>query len=521
MKKLIAMLLCLTAVATLFSIGCVKPKTDDTQSVKLDIDLNQKPELDILLPNTGYDDKTLNADYNAGVVETITGYKSVYSQLPATDASSNLTMKFMDKSQYNAMKVTRAQFADLLANDSLLDLTAGIDKFCVGIKDVISSESWEVVSKDGKIYGIPERASSDNIEYPVVIRQDWLNELNLNMPETKEDLRAALVAIKNKYGKDSEGNSILGFYPLTFDKYTPLVYAICPAFDIYADWTDVDGALKYYMEMPKMKEYVDFMVGLVNDGLIDPAVSTNDAATAIGKFTSGKSGAIATSLWSVPAIVSGLKANGVITELQAGGEQTDFLCYLRSLKNSKGEFKVYRKSGYQYITIIPYYMGDEAGYALDWINKKLIDTDQTHNFRNLVIGEENVHFTISKGEYVPITEKFSEKDSASNFLTGTNEKVYTTYWKARIKKNPEMNRAWNILMRNADSVGVYNPLDFAPPLSVYYSKKANMEVNAMDNVFIMLCSDKSSSNLSKYVQKWQSEGGTESSAEINAWYKNR
>ena len=147
-----------------------------------------------------------------------------------------------------------------------------LDKFGADLKSAISEESWDVVRVNGKIYGIPERASSDNIEYPMVFRQDILNELNLSVPATKDELYNVLKTIKTK----------TNMIPLTFDMYTPLVYSVSAAFGIYSNWQEyeVDGKkeIRYYMDAPQYGEYVDFMTKLYSEGLIDSSVSTNASA---------------------------------------------------------------------------------------------------------------------------------------------------------------------------------------------------------------------------------------------------
>lgn len=173
-------------------------------------------------------------------------------------------------------------------------------------------------------------------------------------------------------------------------------------------------------------------------GYIDVEVGTNTSADAINKFTSGEAGCFAGSLWSVPSIVAGMTAKGTITSVEASGTLENYLGYLRSLKeNASDPERVYRASGYTYISAIPFYEAENAGYALDWMNSKVKDTEDAHNFRSIVLGTEGVHWTYSANEgYLPIAANFSEKDDASYYLTGSNETKYTEYWKARVRKQP-------------------------------------------------------------------------------------
>ena len=210
MKKPIlkAFSLAMTAVCLTGAFAaCDGGNGNEDYGINMDVDLTQKIDLKVLMPYSGYTEDQINADPNAEVVKTVTGYNVQYNQLPASNASSALNTRLIDREQYNAMKLTTAQFADLIAQDVLLPLDDVLDKFGPELKRVISDESWDVVRVNGKIYGIPERASSDNIENPIVFRQDWLDELNLSVPTTKEEFRNVLETIKK------EKNVI----PLTFD----------------------------------------------------------------------------------------------------------------------------------------------------------------------------------------------------------------------------------------------------------------------------------------------------------------
>ncbi len=508
MKKSLCVFSVVMAGALLCPLAACKK---EASTYDPDIDLSNKPDLRVLMPYSGYDIATVNADPNAAVVEKVTGYKVNYEQLP-TDATSTLNTLFMNRDSYNAIKLTSAQFASLVAEDALLDLSDAIEDFGPVIKEVISEESWGTVTVDGKIYGIPERSSSDNIQYPIVFRQDWMDELNLTMPETPEELKTVLQKFKD------EKNVI----PLTFDRFTPIVWSIAAGFGIYADWQEyeIDGKTKvcYYMETPNYKEYVDYMADLYDKGLIDQEVSTLESSQSQLKFTSEKAAAISTSIWSVSSLVKGLVTDPVLQNTT----QENMFGYLRALKYN-GVEHANRLGGCPYVTVVPFYMGAQAGYVIDWINSKLTDAEESHNFREIVLGEENTHFTYNSrtDEYNPVNEHFAEKDTASYYLTGSNEKVYTKYWLARVKKQPELERAWGLMMKNADTVGVYDALDFAPPLTDYASVRGTIETYAQDQFFVMLRTDKGTSKLADYLKKWNSDGGELASKEINKWFENK
>ena len=521
MKRILALILFVVLLSTsMFTLAsCKKPGGGSTggDDINYDIDLAQKPTLQVLMPNSGKSIDAVNTSSNATLIEKLTGYKVTYTQLP-TDAATTLSTIFMDKTPYHAMKLTKDQFSDYVKDDLLVDLTDALSVFAPDILANISEESWEVVTVDGRIYGIPERASSDNIENPIILNYDLMLQLGLDEPETLDEFTEVLEAMTEYLGKPA----------LTFDMNTPLVHAISAAFGIYSYWQEYDGEVLFYMNAPRYKEYVEYMNDLFNRGLIDQEVSTNEAANCNTRFVNGfkansegaKAGAYATSLWSVPAIVTALESNGIIDATQANGELDQYLYYVRALKENKGDAeKVYRSSGYTYITAIPYYMAENAGYALDWMNSKIKDTETEDNFRQMVIGEEGTHWTQdTKGNYLPLLPAFAEKDDASYYMTGSNENKYTQYWLARVRKQAELYRAWSTLMDKADSVGVYNIVDFTPPIEDYNKNRASVELYAQDCFYQMLKGG--TAEFDSLVNTLNTTKGCQKATDaINEWYK--
>ena len=524
MKRILALILFVVLLSTsMFTLAsCKKPDGGNTagDEINYDIDLAQKPTLQVLMPNSGKSIDAVNTSSNATLIESLTGYKVTYTQLP-TDAATTLSTIFMDKTPYHAMKLTKDQFSDLVDQDMLVDITDALQKFAPDLLANISPESWEVVTVDGRIYGIPERASSDNIENPIILNYDLLLTLNLDVPETLTEFTEVLKKMTEYLGKPA----------LTFDRYTPLVYAISSAFGIYSTWQeyDINGEKQvlFYMNAPRYNEYVEYMHSLYAAGYIDQEVPTLTASDATTRFVNGftsmqgaKAGAYAGSLWSVPAIVTGLQSNGVISANEASDTLDNHLCYVRSLKmNASDPEKVYRSSGYTYITAIPYYMAENAGYALDWMNSKIKDTETEDNFRQIVLGEEGVHWNYSPSEgYFPIDPKFQEKDDASYYMTGSNENKYTQYWLARVRKQAELYRAWSTLMNKADAVGVYNIVDFTPPIEDYNKNRASVELYAQDCFYQMLKGG--TAEFDSLVNTLNTTKGCQKATDaINAWYK--
>ena len=102
-------------------------------------------------------------------------------------------------------------------------------------------------------------------------------------------------------------------------------------------------------------------------------------------------------------------------------------------------------------------------------------------------------------------------------MTGSNENKYTEYWLARVRKQAELFRAWDELMTDADEVGVYNVVDFTPPIEEYNSNRSAMEEYAQNQFYIML--KNGTGELESYKTKLNGQYKcTEATSAINDWY---
>ncbi|KPC74326.1 sugar ABC transporter substrate-binding protein, partial [Thermoactinomyces vulgaris] len=121
---------------------------------------------------------------------------------------------------------------------------------------------------DGKYYMLPGLQEVSVPVFTVVIRKDVFEEVGAGVPQTWDEMRAALVKIKEKY-PDSK--------PLAdgFEGASMLNYA-SHAWGARAGWgfgngmvDDGSGKLEYTAVTEGYKQMVEFFRGLVEDGLLD------------------------------------------------------------------------------------------------------------------------------------------------------------------------------------------------------------------------------------------------------------
>jgi len=120
----------------------------------------------------------------------------------------------------------------------------------------------------------------------LLIRQDWLDDLGMNMPITLDDWYVTLTAFKDQKGATA---------PLFMYKTGIMIGGgeILSAYDVGADIYQVDGTVKYGPIEPGFKEYLMLMNKWYSEGLIAPDFMTNQSPIYMpdtAYTTTGKSG---------------------------------------------------------------------------------------------------------------------------------------------------------------------------------------------------------------------------------------
>ena len=205
MKNKLILIFLVFVMLSVSAFGCGK-KTENGGVIPLDIDLNNKPQMNVLLQATGFTNDQVNSDPNAKLIDELTGYKTTYAQLPATEDISSVNLALVNRSPYNVMRVTKTQYNALLANDALLDIKPALEKFGKDMLADINEYSWGVVTKGDGIYGIPEGGApikgQENVTDCIVFRKDLLWENGLDVPSTRDEFTEILRFFKQKYGTE-------------------------------------------------------------------------------------------------------------------------------------------------------------------------------------------------------------------------------------------------------------------------------------------------------------------------------
>lgn len=459
-----------------------------TESQQGDVLSGEKPVLRQLQPYDRFDPST---DRTAIFLEEKTGYKSIYEMLPEELPNEKLNLLMANQEKYDIMRLTRDQFFRLAETGALQPLNELLDQYGQNLLAGIEDEAWKAATIDGQIYAIPQTGTGDSVGASLVVRKDWLDELGLEVPKTRDELYSVMKALKQQ--KD--------VIPLVW--HGGILAEIASTFGIYNTWDVIDGELYHSAEHPRLKEYLQFMNQLYTEGLIDSEWPINTGSIAIEKFTSGKAGMMKLAWWSAPAVVSALERNFPDAELAT----------IPFLPDENGKAGIGIHTGITYFIAIPKW-ADHKEHAMNYMNMKL----EEDLFKELVIGQEGVHHRVEDGKYFPILPAFDELNNGSYFLTGVDGRVYPDYWQARVRKDPILFHYYEELQDLADGLFIEDPMSNAPPIQSISEHIQKLAKFSEDTFLRYIAGAESIDNFDSFLSQWRADGGEQMVKDAREWY---
>lgn len=220
-------------------------------------------------------------------LEELTGVEIEYQHPPEGQSSEQFNLmvgsgELPDIMEYNWFGYPGGQ-GKAVEDGVILELNDLIDEHAPNFKKILESD--ELIDKmsktdDGKYTMFPFiRGDELNLVfYGPIMRKDWLDDLNLEIPETIDDWYDVLSKFKTEKGAAApfQGNDIP---------------KMASAFDIVDGFYVEDGDVKYGPIEPGYKDYLTTMNKWYAEGLLDPDYAALDATARDAKATNGETGA--------------------------------------------------------------------------------------------------------------------------------------------------------------------------------------------------------------------------------------
>ena len=131
--------------------------------------------------------------------QELTGIQLEHTQVANNEYTELLEVAFASGTEPNVFDVSCDQKVAYYASQGgIADLTDLVKSS--GLYDKVDPAVWEAISIDGRIYGIPKGEASGIETY---IRQDWLDQLGMEVPKNYEEYINMLRAFRDNIDKCS------------------------------------------------------------------------------------------------------------------------------------------------------------------------------------------------------------------------------------------------------------------------------------------------------------------------------
>ena len=147
-----------------------------------------------------------------------------------------------------------------------------------------------VKTDEGHYYAFPFIRGEAGLCYTVggFIRQDWLDELGLEVPTTIDEWHTVLTAFKEEKGAEAP----LCFDWTNFKKSNPIAFAYGVGTANNSNFfLDENGEVQFYASQDNYKAYLQTLNQWYNEGLIDRDLATLNGDQVTSKMTTDKAGA--------------------------------------------------------------------------------------------------------------------------------------------------------------------------------------------------------------------------------------
>ena len=431
----------------------------------------------------------------------LTGYALDMEVYSSDQAETKIYMALSSEEAYDYVRgASISQLFKMIENNAVAPLDDLIDEYAPELKAAFSEDVWNAIKINGHIYFIPSTAMP-RLWNGIVIRTDWLEALDMDMPETTEGVLDYLRAIKAEDPGKIGADRLIPFATSMFSGKIdddPFL----SAFNITYQWNERDGKLVNRIELPEYKEWLSFYRTMYEEGLLDIDIAVNKDSTLMEKMNKGIVG-MARYPWNM------VYQTRDIWEKENPDWKIDFI---KAPIGPEGAQGIQIENGLSYRCIIPA-SSEKAADVVKYANEFI------KNYENLMIGVEGVTWKYENGVRVPILPAFNEQRGDTFWYQPVSVgDIEYPLWLMRVYKLPSMGKAYSDEMAAYDGAQRINPIANAINLPVTNGNKASLESIELSYVLRIIVGELPLEAVEDLRAEWNAKGGEESTAEVNEWY---
>ncbi|MGN7165373.1 hypothetical protein ACTHSJ_05965 [Paenibacillus cellulositrophicus] len=423
--------------------------------------------------------------------------------------------------------------SDLIQSGQVKDITEDIKNFMPDrLKEIYKQypTTFNPVIQDGKVYGM---AISPNLTEGEVmlIRQDWLDKLNLKAPTTIDEFEKVIAAFTNN---DPDGNEKKDTYGFDFsgkDSYNTgwvsdpvMIFSAYTGKSLPGQWYNDNGKLTYGSVAEGNKEALAKLRDWYSKGYLNKELATQGAWDALADFTEGKAGIIIGRPWLYGSVkdveknIPGAKIAAYPTikgvkeakTYQSGQLNDGVFMFNKDFNNMEAFFLYYDKLYDAAFGTGDFKYGFAKGYDYDIVNGKVV-FDPSHFNQPLqnAPSPSKMLFTKNAPTVSEAGKTFYDLANGAKPDTGplmsaaaadqTTKDGYVISYENR-----------DVLLPNA-----FN----GPPTKTMQSSWEQLSTMEKETFTKIIYSKEPLEAYDDYVKQWHEKGGTQITEEVNGWYQ--
>lgn len=382
------------------------PKVEVTYPLKTDVSFVYFTATGALKTHSSYENRE-DSPFHQTLVKN-TGVSVDWQSTPkGANATTTLNLLLSDPSTrpevFDKSSTTPAQRAQWAQDGVILELTDLLPEYAPDFWEFINLPENEIVKKsimddEGRIWFVPTlRESGYNITYTgPMIRKDWLDACNLDVPVTIDDMEKVLIAFKDKYGV-ALGGAYSNFKKIGFGSGTGAMTSLASNY-----YVDDNGTIQYANVQPEWKEYLEYLHRWYEKGLIDPDFFSANNALVQQKVAENKAGVVFAAMSQLTKYINDAETNGSSAEWigmeylrTAAGEPTSMIQTAACIFDNINATFISGTIDKEKIPVV-----------LNWLN--YFFTEEGINYANF--GVEGEHYTMDEKGEIQWTELITKDE---------------------------------------------------------------------------------------------------------------
>ncbi|MEK8215181.1 hypothetical protein [Paenibacillus sp. FSL L8-0463] len=423
---------------------------------------------------------------------------------------------------------------DLIQSGLVKDITEDISKYMPERLKEIYKEyptAFNPVIQDGKVYGMPIAPNLTEGQV-MLIRQDWLDKLNLKAPTTLGEFEKVIAAFTND---DPDGNGKQDTYGFDFsgkDSYNTgwvsdsvMIFSAYTGKHLPGQWYSEDGKLTYGSVAEGTKDALAKLRDWYSKGYLNKELATQGAWDALADFTEGKAGIIIGRPWlygsvkDVETNVQGAKISAYPTisgvsgdkTYQSGQQNDGVFMFNKDFNNMEAFFLYYDKLYDAAFGTGDFKYGYAEGYDYDTVNGEVVfDSKKFNTPMDAAQGVGKMSFT---------------KNTPS--VDGPGKSFYDLAQGAKPDNGVLMRSAANDATAKDGYVISYENRDVllpnafnGPPTKTMQTSWEQLNTMEKETFTKIIYSKEPLEAYDTFVKQWHDKGGTQITEEVNDWYTN-